>query len=41
MALYIIQGSITTDYVYNDTIAVHNRDMFNLYTQHRCATATI
>jgi len=41
MALYTIQGSTTTDYAWNDIIAAHNRDRPNLYTQHRCAAATV
>jgi len=41
MALYIIQGSTTTDYAWNNIIAVYNRDTPNPYTQHRCAAATV
>jgi len=41
MALYTTQGSITTDYTWNDVIAIYNRDTPNPYTQHRYAAATI
>jgi len=41
MALYITQGSITTDYTWNNIIAVYNGDTPNLYTQYRCAAATV
>jgi len=41
MALYITQGSITTDYAWNDIIAVYNGDTPNPHTQYRCAVATV
>jgi len=41
MALYITQGSTTTDYAWNDVITIYNRDTPNPHTQHRCAVATI
>jgi len=41
MALYIIQGSITIDYALNNAITAYNRDIPNLYTQHRYAVATV
>jgi len=41
MALYTTQGSITTDYAWNDVIAAHNRDTPNPHTQYRCAAATV
>jgi len=41
MALYITQGSITTDYTWNNIIAAHNGDTPNPYIQHRCAAATV
>jgi len=41
MALYITQGSITTDYAWNDVIAAYNGDIPNPHAQHRCAAATM
>jgi len=41
MALYITQGSITTDYAWNDVIAMYNRDTPNPHAQHGYAMATI
>jgi len=41
MALYITQGSITTDYAWNNIIAIYNRDTPNPHTQHRYAAATV
>jgi len=41
MALYTTQGSITTDYAWNDVITIYNRDTPNPHTQHRYAVATI
>jgi len=41
MALYTTQGSITTDYAWNDVIAVYNGDTPNPHAQHRYAAATV
>jgi len=41
MALYTIQGSITTDYTWNDVITAYNRDTPNPHAQHRYAVATV